>query len=408
MVFETKFYDILGVAPSCTPDELKKAYRKLALKYHPDKNPNEGEKFKQISMAYEVLSDPEKKAIYDEGGEAAIKQGAGGGGGGFHSPMDIFHMFFNGGFSGRKNERQTSNVIHTLSVTLEELYTGTKRKLALQKNVICESCEGIGGKRGGSQKCAPCRGTGVITKVHKIAPGLVQQYEERCRNCRGLGETIDDKDRCKECNGRKTVRVRKLLEVEVFPGMVDEQRIVLKGEGDQEPDCRPGDIVLVVEEKPHPVFKRNGQDLLVFLHLQIAEALCGFRKVIKTLDARDIVIQSCPGEVVKHLSTKAVYGEGMPLMNDPTEKGRLIIQFVVGFPDSLPPEVVPEIRKYLPTPQPDPIPEDHETVEMMDFSLEEYQKASEEDEGSDESGSYSRFNHGGGGQRVHMQTCNSS
>ncbi|XP_050070180.1 dnaJ homolog subfamily A member 4-like [Anopheles maculipalpis] len=404
MVYETAFYDILGVQPNCTPDELKKAYRKLALKYHPDKNPNEGEKFKQISMAYEVLSDPEKKAIYDEGGEAAIKQGAGGGSG-FHSPMDIFHMFFNSPFSGRKSERRTSNLIHTLGVTLEELYTGTKRKMTLQKNIICESCEGIGGKRGAAQKCAPCRGTGVVTKVQKIAPGLVQQCEERCRQCRGMGETIDDKDRCKECNGRKTVRVRKLIQVDVLKGMVDEQRIILKGEGDQEPDHQPGDIVLVLEEKPHPVFKRNGHDLIAQIQLQISEALCGFQKVIKTLDGRDLVIQSYPGEVVKHLSTKCVMGEGMPLLQMPEEKGRLIIQFSVQFPDSLPVEIVPEIRKCLPSPPQEPVPEDAEEVVMMHFTAEQYQKASEEDAGNDDRDS-DRFHHGG--ERVHMQTCNTS
>uniref|UniRef100_A0A182MN99 Uncharacterized protein n=1 Tax=Anopheles culicifacies TaxID=139723 RepID=A0A182MN99_9DIPT len=406
MVYETAFYDILGVQPTCTPEELKKAYRKLALKFHPDKNPNEEEKFKQISMAYEVLSDPEKKAIYDEGGEAAIKQGSGGGGGGFHSPMDIFHMFFNGGFTGRKSERKSHDLIHTLAVSLEELYTGTKRKLALQKNVICESCEGIGGKRGAAQKCPPCRGTGVVTKVQKIAPGLVKQCEERCRNCRGLGETIDDKDRCKECNGRKTVRVRKLLEVEIYKGMVDGQRIVLQGEGDQEPDHRPGDIVLVVEEKPHPVFKRNGLDLLANMQLHLSEALCGFRKVIKTLDGRDIVIQTYPGEVVKNFSTKCVMGEGMPLVNASSEKGRLIIQFVVTFPDTLPPEIVPEIRKCLPCPPPEQIPDDCEEVDMINFTAEQYETMNDDDdEDSQDSG---RMPGSHGGERVHMQTCNSS
>lgn len=148
MVKETKFYDVLGVKPGCSQDDLKKAYRKLALKYHPDKNPNEGERFKQISQAYEVLSDPEKKQIYDMGGEQALKEG--GGGGGFSSPMDLFDMFFGGGFGGgrdKRRERRGKNVVHQLSVTLEELYKGCIRKLALQKNIICDKCEGRVGRR---------------------------------------------------------------------------------------------------------------------------------------------------------------------------------------------------------------------------------------------------------------------
>ncbi|KAJ8979929.1 hypothetical protein NQ317_003671 [Molorchus minor] len=158
MVKETKFYDILGVKPGCTQDDLKKAYRKLALKYHPDKNPNEGEKFKQISQAYEVLSDPEKSASMTKEVNRFLKKEVGGFGGG----------------RGRRRERRGKDVVHQLTISLEELYKGIVRKLALQKNVICDKCEGRGGKKGAVEQCPTCRGTGMQVQVQQLAPGMPQ------------------------------------------------------------------------------------------------------------------------------------------------------------------------------------------------------------------------------------------
>ena len=213
--------------------------------------------FKKISQAYEVLSDPEKKKIYDIGGEQALKEG--GGGGGFSSPMDLFEMFFNmdggmGGGGGRRR-RKNADVIHQLSVTLEELYKGTVRKLAVQKNVICDKCDGIGGKKDAIETCNLCQGSGFQMHVQQLGPGMLHQVRTCCSQCKGQGKSIRPKDRCKQCGGKKTIRDRKIFEVYVDKGMVDGQKIVFADEGDQEPDKEPGDIVILLDEKEHEVFK---------------------------------------------------------------------------------------------------------------------------------------------------------
>ncbi|KAI4460052.1 dnaj-like-2 isoform a-related [Holotrichia oblita] len=372
MVKDTKFYDILGVKPGCSQDDLKKAYRKLALKYHPDKNPNEGDKFKLISQAYETLSDPEKKRIYDQGGEQALKEG--GVGGGFSSPMDLFDMFFGGTFGGgrgRRRERKGKDVVHQLSVSLEELYKGTVRKLALQKNVICDKCEGRGGKKGATEQCPTCHGTGMQVQIQQLGPGMIQQIQSMCSDCRGQGERINPKDRCKQCQGKKVIRDRKILEVHVDKGMGDGQKIIFNGEGDQEPELEPGDIIIVLDEKEHPIFKRSGNDLIIRQEIQLVEALCGFQKVIRTLDDRDLVITAIPGEVTKHGDVKCVKNEGMPQYKNPFEKGRLIVQFLVMFPNEIDPAIIPTLENCLPPRTEIMIPDQAEECILEPFDPEE-------------------------------------
>lgn len=349
MVKETGFYDILGVNPTATPDELKKAYRKLALKYHPDKNPTEGEKFKQISQAYEVLSDAKKRDLYDRGGEKAIKEGGTGGGGSFASPMDIFDMFFGGG-SRMHRERKGKNIVHQISVSLEDLYNGATRKLAVQKNMLCDKCEGRGSRKGAAQTCMSCQGTGMQVRVHQLLPGMVQQVSTVCPHCEGRGQRISHKDRCKACAGRKIMRQTKVLEVHVDKGMRDGQKVVFHGEGDQEPGIEPGDIIFVLDQQEHPRFTRKGQDLIMSMELQLVEALCGFQKPVQTLDGRTLLITSPQGELIKPGDTKCVLNEGMPLHRRPFEKGRLIINFMVVFPPAnfLPKNKLKELERYFP------------------------------------------------------------
>jgi DnaJ family protein A protein 1 len=297
MVKETAYYDLLGVKPNATSDELKKSYRKMALKYHPDKNPDKeaAEKFKNISQAYEVLSDEKKRQIYDKGGEQALKEGGMSDSG--HNPMDIFEMFFGGGMGRRRKENKGKDVIHQLGVTLEDLYNGSTRKLALQKNVVCDKCAGKGGKEGAVQRCSGCKGSGSQVILNQLGAGMYQQIHTTCRECDGTGEKINPKDMCKTCQGRKIVQERKILEVHVDKGMEDGQKITFFGEGDQSPGLEPGDIIIILEEREHALFRRREMDLFMKMDITLNEALCGFKRTIKTLDdSRTLVISCLPGK----------------------------------------------------------------------------------------------------------------
>ncbi|KAF9338829.1 Type I HSP40 co-chaperone [Linnemannia elongata] len=337
MVKETKLYEALEVDPGCSDSELKKAYRKLALKFHPDKTGGAtSEKFQEISHAYDILSDAQKRQVYDQYGEAGLSgEGAGGHGGmGGLSPEDLFSHFFGGGGGGRggrpSGPRRGKDVAHGLKVTLEDLYKGKTTKLALQKNVLCEKCDGKGGKEGAVKTCATCHGQGYRVMLRQMGP-MMQQIQQPCGDCRGEGEIINAKDKCKFCNAKKVTQVRKVLEVHIDRGMKDGRKIVFNGEGDQAPGTIPGDVVIVLEQREHARFRRNGDDLFYDAKIDLVTALAGGKIQIPHLDDRILIVEILPGEVIKPGDLKAVMGQGMP-----TERhhdfGNLYIQFEIEFP----------------------------------------------------------------------------
>jgi DnaJ family protein A protein 2 len=327
------------VSKGASAAEIKKAYRKMAVKHHPDKGGDE-QKFKEISAAYEVLSDDEKRQLYDEYGEDALKDGGMGGGGG--SPFDIFEAMFGGNpfgpgggggrGGGRSRVRKGEDVVHGLKLGLDDLYNGVTKKLSLSKNVICQKCDGKGSKSGASGTCNGCRGAGVKVVVRQIAPGMVQQMQTVCNDCRGTGQTISEKDKCEKCHAQKVVQEKKVLEVHIEKGMKHNQRVVFQGEADEAPDTVPGDIIFVVQQKEHPVFTRKGDDLFMEKEISLVEALCGMKMTVDHLDGRQLVISTHEGEVIKPGQFKAVFDEGMPKHTMPFQKGRLFIHFTVKFP----------------------------------------------------------------------------
>lgn len=408
MVKETRFYDLLGVPPTADDNTLKKAYRKLAMKWHPDKNPDDAkaqEKFKEISEAYGILSDKDKRSTYDNYGEQGLKEGGGRGGGFGGDPFDIFNMFFNGGGGGMggrsRGPRKGKDVVHQLGVTLENLYNGCTKKLSLQKKVLCNKCDGSGiqaeyaDRRDAIQTCNTCRGQGMVIKTRQIGPGMMQQMQSVCPKCNGEGQIMNHKYTCKTCTGNKTSKERKILEIHVEKGMEEGHKITFRGEGDQEPDIEPGDVVIVLIEKKHDVFQRKDQELIMEMEIDLVDALCGFKRSVNTLDDREIIVTAIPGEIIKHNDVKMVRGEGMPYRGNPFEKGNLVIKFNVNFPSNTWANQVDmdKLRALLPQPS---IPEAEMHDDAEEAMIEDYQVNHNRQQAYDDSDDEA----GHGGQRV--------
>jgi len=327
-VDNSKLYELLGVEKDADDATIKKAYRKLALKNHPDKG-GDPEKFKEITMAYEILSDPEKRAKYDKYGLEGLSDESMGGPG-----EDIFSMFFGGGKRRPAGPRKGEDSLYPLKVTLNDLYNGNTFKHDITRDKICEACDGKGGKDGAEINCTSCRGQGMIIEIRQFGPGMIQQVQRPCSACRGQGKSIDPNKRCRTCSGEKVVKETKTLEVHVNKGMKHNQKIVIRGEADEAPGTVPGDVIFVIDQEEHQLFKRKENDLIIEKHLNLVEALCGTTFLIPHLDGRIIRVDVHSGEVVKPDDVKVIQDEGMPLVSNPFVKGRLFILFKIDFPES--------------------------------------------------------------------------
>ncbi len=289
------FYETLGVARSASDEDIKKAYRKLAMKYHPDRNPDNKaseDKFKEVQKAYDILSDKEKKTAYDQYGHAGVdpNMGSGGFGGGFSGAQgfdfgDIFSQMFGGapggggsGGSARQQSQQGADLQYGLEISLEEAAAGVKKRITVPTHEECDLCHGSGAKPGTSAStCSTCRGSGVIHVRQAIF-----QMQQTCPSCHGSGQEI--KEPCLKCRGEGRVRTSKTVEVSIPAGIEEGQRIRLSGEG--EPGLRgapSGDLYVVIRVKEHKTFERNGLDLHCELPISFTTAALGGEVEVPTL-----------------------------------------------------------------------------------------------------------------------------
>jgi DnaJ family protein A protein 2 len=353
----TDLYSILGISKTNDKNVIKKAYKKSALKWHPDRNINNKEeaevKFKEISEAYDILNDDNKKQIYDNHGIEAVRQMNNGGGGA--NPFDIFENLFGGGnpfgggspfgaggpfgggspFENFTRRSKSQDRVEKIKITLEDIYNQKKINLKLKKKEICKLCEGTGGKdkQNSFIKCDICSGSGRILKIRQLGPGMIQQSQEMCSSCMGKGKSMKPNSKCERCNANGVVIVEKEIQVEIDKGLANGQKIVIRGEAHQNPECSEhGDLILIVELEDHNLFKRQGDNLVIRKEVLLCDALCGYKFEITHLDGRKLLLRT--NNIIDPYSKRIIRGEGMPKRKY-NGNGDLLIEFIVSFPQSL-------------------------------------------------------------------------
>lgn len=343
MADKRDYYEVLGLSKGASDDEIKKAYRKLAKEYHPDLHPGDKaceEKFKEIGEAYEVLSDPDKKAKYDQFGHAAFDPSAGYGGGGaygggfggfgdFGDLGDILGNIFGGGFGGGSAQRRNApqkgeNIRVRVSVSFEEAAFGCKREVTVPRIEDCEECHGTGCKPGTSpETCPDCNGTGTV-RTQQRTPFGVMSATNPCRRCGGTGKLV--KDPCPKCNGKGKVRRQRTISANIPAGIDDGQTISLRGQGHAGLNGGPaGDLLITVAVKAHPLFERDGSSVLLELPISFVQAALGAEVEVPTLDGR--VKYTIP-EGTETGTTFRLHGKGIPYLNGSGRGDQFVTVFI--------------------------------------------------------------------------------
>lgn len=346
MADKRDYYEVLGVGKSASDDEIKKAYRSLAKKYHPDMNPGDKEaeaKFKEANEAYAVLSDPDKRAKYDQYGHAAFDPAAGGGGfggfGGFGDGGfdfgDIFSSFFGGGGGTSSRRRDASvpgdDVLTRITVTFEEAAFGCKKDVSFARVEACPDCGATGAAKGTKpETCQTCHGTGRVTVQQQTMLGYMQT-QRACQTCRGTGKIV--KTPCKNCNGKGYIKVNKKLEINIPAGIDSMQRIIIRGQGSAGRNGgAPGDLIVEVRVLAHDIFSRDGSNLYCDIPISFAEAALGAEIDIPVLGGKTEKYQIPEG--TQSGTTFTLRGKGVADLNT-KRRGDLILTVNVETPKNL-------------------------------------------------------------------------
>jgi molecular chaperone DnaJ len=361
------YYEILGVDKNASEAEIKKAYRKVAIKFHPDKNPDDPtaeEKFKEAAEAYEVLSNPDKKSRYDQFGHAGVGGAAGGGGfgGGGMSMDDIFSHFgdiFGGAFGGgagfsggggRRRVNRGTNLRIKVKLTLEEIAKGAEKKVRVNKYINCSTCHGSGAEGNGRSTCSTCNGTGQVTRVVNSFLGQMQTASV-CPQCGGEGQIITNK--CKSCHGNGIVKGEEVITLNIPAGVSDGMQLSMSGKGNAAARGGvPGDLIILIEETPHPELERDGMNLLHDHFVSFSDAALGTTIEVPTLEGKarvKIGPGTQPGKVLR------LRGKGLPDVNS-YGRGDLLVTINVWVPKNLSPTERETLHKLKQSPnfKPDP------------------------------------------------------